>query len=231
MSGEARKAEITMAARGEFAKKGFYGTSIRDIARAANVSEALIYRHFSSKEALYKEVYFYIDSQIRTLGKYFITQEPSTKTLIKIVFALTNMIMTEMPGRDEEQKLFERLLVYSLLENTSFAKSVFRQYDRELFPLWMKSMEVALKAGDIYEPIVDAATKMWLSHHLAMAMNFLHISGELLFPYSKSKDDLIEGMVIFILRGIGLTNRAMKKYARSDVAEGLIDEIFGLETV
>lgn len=229
MSGEARKAEITMAARGEFAKKGFYGTSVRDIAKAAHVSEALIYRHFPSKEALYKEIYFYIDTQIKVLGEYFRNQDPSTETLVKIVYALTSMIMKEMPGRDEEQKLFERLLVYSLLENTSFAKSLFRQYDRELFPLWMESMNVALKAGNVHDPIIDTGTKLWLSHHLAMAMNFLHLSGESLFPYTKSKDDLVDGMVVFMLRGIGLKDPIIRNYVESNIAEGIMDEIFAME--
>lgn len=227
MSGEQRKAEITMAARGEFAKKGFYGTSIRDIAKAANVSEALIYRHFSSKDALYNEIYFYIDSQIKVLVDYFDSHEPSTETVVKIVYALTHMIMTEMPGRDEEQKLFERLFVYSLLENTSFAKSVFQQYENELFPIWRASMDVALQAGDVYEPIVDTMAKMWLSHHLVMAMNFLHLSGESLFPYTKSKYDIISGMVVFILRGVGLKDEKIREFVESDLADGIIGEIFG----
>lgn len=229
MSGEARKAEITMAARGEFAKKGFYGTSIRDIAKAASISEALIYRHFPSKEVLYKEIYFYIDSQINALGEYFKSQEPSTQTLVRIVYALTNMIMTKMPGRAQEQKLFERLLIYSLLENTSFAKFVFRQYDTELSPLWIKSMDVAISAGDIYEPIVDSAAKMWLTHHLAMALNFLHISGESLFPYSQTREELIKGMVIFILRGVGIRNGVIRNFLDSNFADGLLEEIFSLE--
>lgn len=231
MSGEARKAEITMAARTAFAKKGFYGTSIRDIAKAANVSEALIYRHFPSKEALYKEIYFYIDSQIRTLGEYFRNQEPSTQTLVQIVYALTSMIMTEMPGHKQEQKLFERLLVYSLLENTSFAKSVFEQYENELMPVWKASMEVALNNKDIYEPIVDTEAKMWLSHHLVMAINFLNLSGESLFPYTKSLQELIEGMVVFILRGIGLKDSIIRDSIKKDCDESIVEAIFALETI
>ncbi len=226
LSAEERKAEITIAARGEFAKKGFYGTSIRDIAKAANVSEALIYRHFSSKEDLYKEIFFYLDTQVRKLGGYFKNQEPSTKTLIRIVYALTSMIMTEMPGRAEEQKLFERLLVYSLLENTSFAKSSFLLYDKELMPVWKASMDIAIEKGDIYEPIVDTGAKMWLSHHLAMAMNFLHLSGEALFPSQNSLSEQINGMVVFILRGIGLKNKSIGAYLTSECTKSIINEIF-----
>lgn len=231
MSGEARKIGITMAARGEFAKRGFYGTSMRDIAKAADVSEALIYRHFPSKEALYKEIYFYIDSHLRTMGDYFKDQEPSTQTLVKIVYALTSMIMMEMPGSRDEQKIFERLLVYSLLENTSFAISLFQQYDVELFPVWLESFKVAEKAGDIYEPLVDSAAKMWLSHHLMMAINFLHLSGESLFPYSKPKKDLIKGMVIFILRGIGIKDETLRHYVEVDFVNGIAEEVFGEKMV
>ena len=227
MSGEARKLDITIAARGAFAQKGFYGTSMRDIAKAANVSEALIYRHFSGKEALYEEIYFYIDSQLGVLANYFKNQEPSTQTLIKIVYALTHMIMTEMPNVSREQKIFERLLVYSLLENTSFAVSVFRQYDKELFPVWLDSLKTAENAGDIHAPLVDSVAKMWLSHHLIMAINFLHLSGESLFPYSKTKEDLINGMVIFILRGIGLKDETIRHFIEHNHVNGIVEEIFG----
>lgn len=226
MSGEERKAEIALAARGEFSKTGFYGTSMRDIAKAADVSEALIYRHFSSKEVLYKEIYFYIDSQIELLGQYFNKHEPSTETLVKIVYALSTMIMSEMPGRQEDQKIFERLLVYSLLENTSFAKSVFDKYDRKLTPLWTASVATAQKNGDMYDPLVDSVAKMWLSHHLVMAINFLHLSGESLFPYGGSKRDLIHGMVVFILRGTGLKDETIRQHFKVENLEETVTEIF-----
>ncbi len=56
---EERKISIVESARPLFADKGFNGTSVRAIARAANVSEALLYKHFSSKDELYKEVQIY----------------------------------------------------------------------------------------------------------------------------------------------------------------------------
>jgi AcrR family transcriptional regulator len=227
MSGEQRKADIAMAARGAFARTGFYGTSMREIARAANVSEALIYRHFSSKEELYKEIYFYIDSQIEIMGQYFRRYEASTQTLFRIIFALSSMIMSEMPGHRDDQKVFERLLVYSLLENTSFAKSVFEKYDRELTPLWLASFASAQQAGDMYEPLSDSVAKMWLSHHLIMAINFLHLSGESLFPYGGSKQELINGMVVFILRGTGLKDRVIRNHLELEDMEGIVRKIFG----
>ena len=53
LSAEARKEAIVEAVRDVFAEKGFEGTTTRDLAKAAGVSEALLYKHFPSKESLY----------------------------------------------------------------------------------------------------------------------------------------------------------------------------------
>ena len=226
MRGEDRKASITNAARDVFAQKGFHGASMREIAHAANVSESLIYQHFHSKEELHGEVYFYIDSQIEALCQYFKGADPSTETLVKIVYGISNMILREIPDHREEQKMFERLLAYSLLENPSFAKTLFQKYDKELTPLWMASIESAQDAGDMYHPLVEGSLKMWLFHHLAMAINFLSLSGEKIFPYQGTTDDFIEAMVVFILRGIGLTDDAVKKFSKMQISELLHKDIF-----
>jgi AcrR family transcriptional regulator len=51
-SGE-RKAAIVKAVRHTFAEKGFHGTTTRELADVAGVSEALLFKHFPNKEALY----------------------------------------------------------------------------------------------------------------------------------------------------------------------------------
>jgi len=56
LSGPERKESILSAAQGLFANKGFYGVSVDEIARAVNVSPAILYRHFASKQALYNAV-------------------------------------------------------------------------------------------------------------------------------------------------------------------------------
>lgn len=47
---DTRREEIISAARDLFSRKGFHGTSIPDIARAAGISTGLIYYVFASKE-------------------------------------------------------------------------------------------------------------------------------------------------------------------------------------
>lgn len=48
-----RRAAILDAAMEAFARRGYHGTSIDDIASAAGISKALIYEHFSSKRDLH----------------------------------------------------------------------------------------------------------------------------------------------------------------------------------
>ena len=51
-----RKASILAVAKILFADKGYHGVSVDDIAVRLGVSPAVLYKHFSSKEALYEEV-------------------------------------------------------------------------------------------------------------------------------------------------------------------------------
>ena len=55
LKAEDRRARIIDAALHLFSEKGFSGTRTREIARRAGISEALIFRHFRSKEQLYNE--------------------------------------------------------------------------------------------------------------------------------------------------------------------------------
>ena len=47
---------IVDAARGLFATKGYGGTTIRDIAKAADLTSGSLYHHFTSKEAMLVEI-------------------------------------------------------------------------------------------------------------------------------------------------------------------------------
>ncbi len=56
LTAEQRKATIISAATRLFAEGGLHGVSVDDIVKAVGVSPAVLYRHFSSKEALYEAV-------------------------------------------------------------------------------------------------------------------------------------------------------------------------------
>lgn len=51
-----RREDILTASLHLFAEKGFHGTSMRDIARAAGITEGLIYHYFASKRDLFRAI-------------------------------------------------------------------------------------------------------------------------------------------------------------------------------
>ena len=59
MAGEARRQQILRVAMRLFSQHGFRGTTTKEIARAAGVSEAMVFRHFATKEELYSAILDY----------------------------------------------------------------------------------------------------------------------------------------------------------------------------
>ena len=56
MSAEDRRLQIAQTAMRLFSERGFRGTTTKEIAQAAGVSEAIIFRHFATKEDLYSAI-------------------------------------------------------------------------------------------------------------------------------------------------------------------------------
>lgn len=63
LPGPERRDSILKAAQRLFAEKGYHGVSIDDIARQVDVSPAILYRHFKSKQQLYDAVLQALSSQ------------------------------------------------------------------------------------------------------------------------------------------------------------------------
>jgi len=53
MTGDKRREQILQTAVDLFSQRGFKGTTTKEIARAAGVSEAMLIRHFATKDELY----------------------------------------------------------------------------------------------------------------------------------------------------------------------------------
>ena len=53
MTGDKRREQILQTAFELFSRKGFSGTTTKDIAKAAGVSEAMVFKHFATKDELY----------------------------------------------------------------------------------------------------------------------------------------------------------------------------------
>jgi len=216
MKAEVRRQAIIKVARPLFAKHGFKGTSIRTIAKAANVSEALLYKHFTCKEAIYKEMFRYPLKQIDLILRGLMDVKAGSKMIVLMVYTIYMLILMEMPGRSAEQRSFERLLAQSLLDDADFARSIFKVYHDKFISIYTKSLNIAVRKGDIVKLPISKENRIWFSHHLAMALQLLSMTGTPVYECSLSKDELVNEGVIYSLRGMGMTDEAIRKFYKQD---------------
>ena len=59
-----RRSQLLRVALDAFADHGFHGTSMNDVADAAGVTKPVLYQHFASKKALYRELVDHIGREL-----------------------------------------------------------------------------------------------------------------------------------------------------------------------
>ena len=208
-----------------FAQKGYNGTSVRDIARAAKVSEALLYKHFPSKEKLHNEILNFTVN-ISTLAREEMAKlKPGAQTLVKYVYLAVKLILFEVPGMEKDQAWHERLLFRSLQGDTGFARTHFKNIQKDSEEKLISCIETAVAEGDMVDIAIAPGNRMWFYHHLAMALNLCHLSDKPAFDYKGSKKELALQAMLFSLRGMGLTDSAIRKYFKPDKLEAMYRKI------
>jgi len=226
MKGHIRRQTILEATRPLFAQKGYRGTSVRDIAKAANISEALLYRHFASKEELYEEVMDYTGKVSATGIRKLQDLEPGTEALVATIYLLVRAIFLEVPGLQEEQHLHERILYRSLLGDTKYARTHFNRLRGILEEEMSRCLDAAAEAGDLEPVPIGSLNRMWFVHHLAMALNLSQLSDEPAFEYEGSREELVNQVVLFCLRGIGMTTLAIERTFRPDRLREMFERLY-----
>ena len=125
MSGEQRRTAIIAAAQRVFVEKGFHGTTTRQLAEAAGVSEALLFKHFPGKEALYRAIQMScFKEEGSRVHEWVQSLEPSTSALVFLVHDLVSHVLG---GQTEEgERSFLRLVLRSLMDEGEFARLAIR---------------------------------------------------------------------------------------------------------
>jgi AcrR family transcriptional regulator len=226
MNSADRRRSIINAARPLFAQYGYQGASVRKIAKAAGVSEALLYQHFPSKEELYQEILRYgVDVSSILFNDRMKNLNPGAESLAAYIYVAFKLILTEVPQYEEAQHWHERLLFQSLIGDRAYAVAHFKHLSEILKDPVARHMEASQKAGDLVAPIQSPANRFWFIHHLAMALNLCHLSGEPACQYEGSREDLLREAVLFSLRGLGLTDKALKRCFKPDKLEAFYHQM------
>jgi AcrR family transcriptional regulator len=226
LKAEERKQSILRAAAPIIAKSGFSGTSVRDIALAAGVSEALLYKHFPSKQALYDQAAVAARESSRMTIERLATLEPSTESFVLLTYATIHFIVFGFPGHKAHERGTERLVFRSLLEDGQHAREVFAETAAAWMDYVVQSYDAAVAAGDVVVLAVEPAHRFRFVQQLALALRLSHLPQRPAFEYSGSKRQLIDQAVLFSLRGLGLSDRALGRYFQPQQLQSTLDALF-----
>jgi AcrR family transcriptional regulator len=130
MAGEERRLQILRVAMRLFSQRGFRGTTTKEIAVAAGVSEAMVFRHFATKEDLYSAILDYKACAGGMQHPREMVAEAISKKDDRAVFeGLANGLMCHHQNDTE----FLRLLTHSALEEHQLADMFWETTVREMY--------------------------------------------------------------------------------------------------
>jgi AcrR family transcriptional regulator len=119
LTAEERRREIVRVAVKLFSQRGFRGTTTKEIAVAAGVSEAIIFRHFATKEELYRAIIDHVSCEGGIAQPDEIVGDAILRKDDRAVFEGLALHALE---HHEDDKEFHRLLLYAALEGHELAQ-------------------------------------------------------------------------------------------------------------
>lgn len=168
MTGDERREQILRSAIKLFSQRGFSGTTTKEIARTAGVSEAMVFRHFSTKSELYDAILG--DKTCHDGIRFPWEENPVLRQAIinkddySVFFNLALNALTKQQA-DEN---FMRLLFYSALEEHELADRFFNEFVARLYEFigdYVKTRQQDGAMREINPRLVVRAFLGMLIHH------------------------------------------------------------------
>jgi AcrR family transcriptional regulator len=150
-----RRRQILAIATEMFAEKGFGGTTTRQIAARAQVNEALIFRHFPSKEELYWAV---LEAKVRSEDFHLRLEEllAGAANVREALLAVAEWTL-ERRARDHSTT---RLSLFCALERHELSRRFFGHFIAEYFEVLANYLRQQMRQGVLRsaDPLMAART-------------------------------------------------------------------------
>jgi TetR/AcrR family transcriptional regulator len=166
---------ILQAARIEFAKSGFHGTKMRDIANRAGVSQGLLHHHFQGKDGLWNAVGEQASAEFLAYVSDAVGQEALD------VESVATAIRTYLRYWREHPDAF-RINLWRLLDGpTDERKSRSRSLNERAVPLIKRAQQAGLLRTDMPTGLVlcvaGSLVQFWLHSRIEM-QDAIEIGGD-----------------------------------------------------
>lgn len=215
ISGADRRNSILEAACAVFSEHGYEGAKTQKIAATAGVSEALVYRHFPSKLALYRAVLRQFIREQNASFEAIGLPEPNTQSLVQTIKAFFQNYLTTRPLHQEQAV---RILLDSLAGDGSYAQLTYRRAIKLMLDKLERAMDAARAAGDLSGPRISAVNAGLFMDHVGNLIAASRLGGRRSIPYQGDDEQLLRDAVWLCGRGIGLSQQALEKWYDSKPA-------------
>jgi len=189
-----RRQQLIDAATRLFAQRGFSGTTTRQIARAAGVNEAIIFRFFPHKDDLYAAILEQKSAEARSDALIGTLRDMAAAGDDAGVIRTIVSRVIEHHRRDPE---FLRLMLHSSLENHSFA----RQYRERHFAPFLRFLFEYVRTRQQQGRFQAAPPETLVRAIIGIPAH--HGLSETLMPEAAASPvDVVETYTTFILKGL-----------------------------
>lgn len=130
MAGDERRQQLLKVAMRVFSEKGFSGTTTKEIAKTAGISEATVFKHFANKDELYSAI---LDHKAcnRSFQKPF--DEIADKLAAKDDFGVFYTMALNALTHHADDCDFLRLMLHSALEGHDLARIFFESFITDVY--------------------------------------------------------------------------------------------------
>lgn len=188
-----RREQIVGAAMKCFADRGFAGTTTRMLARAAGVSEGLIFRHFPTKKSLYRAII------ARRIAEGPAGLMPADAAARNDDRAVLSSIASTLVARVSKDPSFMRLLFFSALEGAPLSRMFYQARVRRVRSFLATYLERRMKAGALR--VVDPAAAA--GAFMGMVANYVQQKYLFRVPVSSmAVESLVKTWVDLFLSGL-----------------------------
>jgi TetR/AcrR family transcriptional regulator len=191
-----RRSQLIEAAMDLFSRKGFAGTTTKEIARAAGVSEAIIFRHFATKRDLYTAI---IEHNIHSAGAKEVLAGMEGCMKRRDDEGLFRLIAKEMIEEHRRDARFERLMLHASLEGHELAMIYRREFGLPIFAALRAYLDRRQRSGALRH--IDSAAMIiaiaGMAHYYALNADNANPGG----PELKD-DQIVEAFTRIMMDGI-----------------------------
>jgi AcrR family transcriptional regulator len=167
MAGDERRLQILRIAMRLFSQRGFRGTTTKEIAVAAGVSEAMVFRHFATKEELYSAILDHKAGLHDSMDPHQVVADAIARKDDRAVF---EGLALDALSRHDCDPEFQRLLLYSALEQHELAHMFWEKFVRRVYRSLGNYIRERQREGAIIEiepaMVVRAFIGMVMHHSL-----------------------------------------------------------------